>query len=122
MDSCLLLSGCLSEQGKYKQAIDALQQALEDARCEGEKANVVRYELGLLYEQEGLSEQAVKVYSAIPTLRDVPQRLERLQGAGAAKDGTGQENGLSPAGARSGQESSQEKSPAERKKRRISYM
>ncbi len=122
LDSCLLLSGCLSEQGKYKQAIDALQQALEDARCEGEKADVVRYELGLLYEQEGLSEQAVKVYSAIPALRDVPQRLERLQGAGAAKDGTGQENGLSPAGARSGQESSQEKSAAERKKRRISYM
>lgn len=122
LDSCLLLAGCLGELGKNKQAIDALKQALGDARCGGEKAEMIRYELGVLYEREGLCEQAVDVYAAIPTLLDVPQRLGRLLEAGAGKGTSGPDAGLSPAGARIKQGGQQEKGPPERKKRRISYM
>ncbi len=98
-----MLAACLKDQGRKGQAIPYLEQALADARCEGEKALSARYELGLLYEAEGRYDRARQLLMMIPEYRDVSQRLERLE---PMKDG-GQAEEM-PVGAK--------------KKRRISYI
>jgi hypothetical protein len=49
---------------------------LKDPKCQGAKAQAIRYELGLLYEAQEQWGQAAKIYESIPTFHDVPQRLE----------------------------------------------
>lgn len=79
MDSCLMLAMCLKEQGERQAASIHLEQLLNDARCQGAKAQAIRYELGLLYEMQEQWTDAVGLYEAIPTFHDVPQRLKALR-------------------------------------------
>ncbi|MGH7256424.1 MAG: tetratricopeptide repeat protein [Nitrospirales bacterium] len=120
VDSSVLLAGCLADEGQTEQAIQALEQVLGDARCDGDRAGSVRYGLGVLYEQAGRCDQAVQMYTAIPTVRDVAQRLARLTG----KPPNGSANRPHAAPVASMPESSRKdaKPPPERKKRRISFM
>lgn len=73
---------CLKAQGKVEEAIGYLEQAMADPGCVGDLANAVRYDLGLLYESDGQFEQAFKVFSEIPTYKDVPKRLEWSKNGG----------------------------------------
>lgn len=79
LDSCLMLAMCLKEQGQGEVASAQLELLLNDARCQGAKAQAIRYELGLLYEGQEQWAKAVKMYDAIPTFHDVPQRLEAVR-------------------------------------------
>jgi tetratricopeptide (TPR) repeat protein len=76
LDSCLMTAICLKEQGKGQSASAQLEQLLKDPRCQGTKAQAIRYELGLLYEAQEQWSRAAEIYESIPTFHDVPQRLE----------------------------------------------
>jgi tetratricopeptide (TPR) repeat protein len=75
-DSCLMIAVCLKEQGECQSASAQLELLLKDPKCQGAKAQAIRYELGLLYEAQEQWSQAAKIYESIPTFHDVPQRLE----------------------------------------------
>ena len=75
-DSCLMIAVCLKEQGECRSACAQLELLLKDPKCQGAKAQAIRYELGLLYEAQEQWSQAAAIYESIPTFHDVPQRLE----------------------------------------------
>lgn len=80
LDSALMTALCLKEQHELAQAIQGIEAVLADPRCQGSKAQAIRYELGLLYEAEQQWEQATRAYQTIPSFHDVPQRLAALKG------------------------------------------
>ncbi|HEX3203351.1 MAG TPA: tetratricopeptide repeat protein [Nitrospiraceae bacterium] len=115
LDAASMLSACLKEQGFAEPAMESLEQALSDPRCDKDRSTSIRYELGLLYEAEGLIDKAVEAFSTIPTFLDVPVRLERLKDPKselAETDGAAGEATMAAANTTS----------SERKKRRISYL
>ena len=75
LDSCLMTSVCLKEQGKPDEASALLERLVGDSRCQGAKAQAIRYELGLLYETQAQWQEAVSMFESIPTFHDVPERL-----------------------------------------------
>lgn len=79
LDSCLMTAVCLKEQGQGKAASEQLEQLLNDARCQGAKAQAIRYELGLLYETQEQWQKATAIFESIPTFHDVPKRLDALR-------------------------------------------
>jgi tetratricopeptide (TPR) repeat protein len=111
LDACRMLAACLTDRNQNRPAIEYLEQALADPRCKGAEADLIRYELGLLYEAEGMDGSALQVYSQIPSFRDVPRRLERITGS------------TEPVPSTVGGPSASGDSPAAgRKKRKISYL
>jgi tetratricopeptide (TPR) repeat protein len=78
-DSCLMLAVCLKEQGECQSASAQLELLLQDPKCQGAKAQAIRYELGLLYEVQEQWSQAAATFESIPTFHDVPQRLESIR-------------------------------------------
>lgn len=76
LDSCLMIAVCLKEQGEGQSASAQLELLLKDPKCQGTKAQAIRYELGLLYEAQEQWSRASEIYESIPTFHDVPQRLE----------------------------------------------
>jgi hypothetical protein len=70
---------CLKEQGEAGQAIQLLEKLIADSRCRGGNAQLVRYELGLLYEKTESRDRAIAMYQTIPSFHDVPRRLETLR-------------------------------------------
>ena len=76
LDSCLMIAVCLKELGECQSASAQLELLLNDPKCQGAKAQAIRYELGLLYEVQEQWSQAAAIYESIPTFHDVPQRLE----------------------------------------------
>jgi tetratricopeptide (TPR) repeat protein len=79
VDSCLMMGLCCKEQGRSDQAIQLLEKLISDSRCRGGNAQLVRYELALLYETIGARERALSMYQAIPSFHDVPRRVEALR-------------------------------------------
>ena len=79
LDSCLMIAVCLKEQGEGQSASAQLELLLKDPKCQGAKAQAIRYELGLLYEAQKQWSQAAAIYESIPTFHDVPQRLESVR-------------------------------------------
>jgi tetratricopeptide (TPR) repeat protein len=79
LDACLMMAVCLKEQEHYDSAIAQLERLLTDPRCHGAKAQAIRYELGLLYEQQEQWQLATTMFEAIPTFHDVPQRLAAIR-------------------------------------------
>ncbi|HKO30740.1 MAG TPA: tetratricopeptide repeat protein, partial [Nitrospiraceae bacterium] len=75
-DSCLMIAVCLKEQGECRSASAQLELLLKDPKCQGAKAQAIRYELGLLYEAQEQWSQAAAIYESIPNFHDVPKRLE----------------------------------------------
>lgn len=126
MDASLMLARCLKEQGQHKAAIAHLEQTLADPRCVGEKTPAIRYELGLLYEAEGLFDSALRVYETIPQFQDVSQRIEWIREQGRAGASVADPSGQAKPEAQGGREQPVHAASAppqqERKKRRISYL
>lgn len=79
LDSCLMMAVCLKEQGQFDAACSQLERLLSDQRCQGAKAQAIRYELGLLYEKQEQWQLATTMFEAIPTFHDVPQRLASIR-------------------------------------------
>lgn len=79
LDSCLMTAVCLKERGQADAASSQLERLLTDSRCQGAKGQAIRYELGLLYEQQAQWEQAVTMFESIPTFHDVPERLSSIR-------------------------------------------
>ena len=79
VDSCLMMGLCVKEQGQSDQAVQLLEKLIADSRCRGGNAQLVRYELGLLYEKMGSRDRAIAMYQSIPSFHDVPRRLESLR-------------------------------------------
>lgn len=79
LDSCLMMAVCLKEQEQFDAASAQLERLLTDPRCQGAKAQAIRYELGLLYEKQEQWQLATTMFEAIPTFHDVPQRLATLR-------------------------------------------
>ena len=77
-DSCLMIAICLKDQGECRSASAQLELLLQDPKCQGGKAQAIRYELGLLYEAQEQWSQAAEMYESIPTFHDVPQRLDSV--------------------------------------------
>ena len=88
VDSCMMMALCLKEQNQPQQAIQLLEKLVVDSRCRGGNAQLVRYELGLLYEKTEACDRALVMYQSIPTFHDVPRRLEGLRARGS--------NGIAP--------------------------
>ncbi len=87
VDSCLMMASCLKEQNQSDHAIQLLERLVADSRCRDENIQIVRYELGLLYERISARERAIAIYQSIPSFYDVPQRLQNLR-AEADTNGT----------------------------------
>jgi tetratricopeptide (TPR) repeat protein len=79
LDSCLMIAICSREKGACRSASAQLEALLKDPRCQGAKAQAIRYELGLLYETQEQWSQATAIYESIPTFHDVPQRLGSIR-------------------------------------------
>jgi tetratricopeptide (TPR) repeat protein len=82
VDSCLMLGLCLKEQNRFDQAIQLLEKLIADSRCRGGNAQLVRYELAMLYEKTGARDRALAMYQSIPSFHDVPRRVEALRTLG----------------------------------------
>lgn len=80
LDSALITAVCLKEERHITQAIQQLENVMADPRCQGAKAQAIRYELGLLYEAEEQWGKAAHAFESIPSFHDVPQRLAALRG------------------------------------------
>jgi len=80
VDACAMVAACYSDQNLSTSAIAFLERALADARCEGPGVPYVKYDLAVLYEDEGFVDKAVRLYEDIPSIRDVEARLRKLQG------------------------------------------
>ncbi len=79
LDSCLMSAVCLKDQGQDAAASAQLERLLTDPRCQGAKAQAIRYELGLLYEKQARWQQAVTIFESISTFHDVPQRIMSIR-------------------------------------------
>ena len=77
--SCRMMALCFKEQDQSDRAIQILEKLVSDPRCNGENAQIVRYELGLLYEKVSARDRAIAMYQSIPSFQDVPQRLHALR-------------------------------------------
>lgn len=117
LEGATLLSACLKEKGLLEPAMECLERVLADPQCDYEKAVPIRYELGMLYESDGLSEKAMEMFSTIATFLDVPMRLERLKGGHAPQHAEGDAQPGEPTTV-----AASNAPPTERKKRRISYL
>ena len=117
LDVITLLAASLKEQGLTEPAMECLARALADPRCDQDKAVPIRYELGLLYEADGLLDKAVEMLSSIPAFLDVPMRLERLNGGQPSHQHEGEGHSGEPTTVAAANAPS-----TERKKRRISYL
>lgn len=80
LDSALMTAVCLREERHITHAIRELETVLADPRCQGAKAQAIRYELALLYEAEEQWEKAADAFESIPSFHDVPQRLAAIKG------------------------------------------
>jgi len=87
-DSCLMIAVCLKEQGECQSASAQLELLLTDPKCQGAKAQAIRYELGLLYEAQEQWSRAAAIYESIPAFHDVPQRLESARAHSAPAEPT----------------------------------
>ncbi len=90
LHSCLQIAACLKERGMPRRAIACLEHAMKDPRCQGEQSVDIEYELGLLFEAEGLFDRALRIFETIPTFKDVPKHLDWIR-RGAPAEGTQQE-------------------------------
>lgn len=80
VDACTMIAACYRDQNLGKSAITFLERVLADDRCAGPGVPYVKYDLAVLYEDEGFEDKAIRLYEDIPSVRDVEVRLRRLQG------------------------------------------
>ncbi|HEX9757835.1 MAG TPA: tetratricopeptide repeat protein [Nitrospiria bacterium] len=126
VDSCTMLSTCFVEKGAFDKAAEYLDSALNDPRCNENNVLWLKYELGTLYENQGLHEKALEHYievkEADSNFKDVKKRIIKLQKDGPSLDDKGDEGLSDPGSELSVGTSSKKESKVERKKGKISYL
>ncbi|MBI3995544.1 MAG: tetratricopeptide repeat protein [Nitrospirae bacterium] len=84
IDSCNMLAACHQENGNDPAAIELLERALSDPRCEETQAGWLRYDLASLYEKGSRLEEALGLFNEIArsdrNFKDVALRIETLEG------------------------------------------
>ena len=80
IDACAMIAACYKSQRRNKTAIALLERALADPRCVGPGGPYVKYDLAVLYEEEGLTDKAARLFTDIPSIGDAQDRLDRLRG------------------------------------------
>lgn len=80
-DASSMLASCYKENGMIDTAIEILNNALEDPRCKKENSIALKYELALLYDIQGVRDQAKALFEEIylidPNFRDVAAKKSR---------------------------------------------
>lgn len=83
IDSASMLATCFQEKGMHKSAINQLQKAISDPRCDEKRSLFLKYDLGILYEMANMPEVALEtmseVYSIDINFRDVAKKIEELK-------------------------------------------
>jgi hypothetical protein len=74
-----MVAACYADQRRAPSAIAFLEEALLDPRSTGPGVPYAKYDLAVLYEEEGMAERAAQLYAEIPSLQDVEERLRRLR-------------------------------------------
>jgi tetratricopeptide (TPR) repeat protein len=80
VDACAMIAACYKSQRRNTTAIALLERALADPRCVGPGGPYVKYDLAVLYEEEGLTDKAARLFTDIPSIGDAQDRLDRLRG------------------------------------------
>ncbi len=80
VDACAMIAACFKAQRRSKTAIALLERVLADPRCVGPGGPYVKYDLAVLYEEEGLTDKAARLFGEIPSILDAQDRLARLLG------------------------------------------
>ena len=80
VDACAMIAACYKSQQLNKTAIALLERVLADPRCVGPGGPYVKYDLAVLYEEEGLTDKAARLFGEIPSILDAQDRLARLLG------------------------------------------
>ncbi|OLD36699.1 MAG: hypothetical protein AUI21_10085 [Nitrospirae bacterium 13_1_40CM_2_62_10] len=84
-DACAMIAACYKAQRRSKTAIALLERVLADPRCVGPGGPYVVYDLAVLYEEEGLTDKAARLFGEIPSIGDAQDRLARLLGGPSPK-------------------------------------
>ncbi|HZC67860.1 MAG TPA: hypothetical protein VE201_04500, partial [Nitrospirales bacterium] len=80
VDACAMIAACYKAQRLNKTAIALLERVMADPRCVGPGGPYVKYDLAVLYEEEGVTDKAARLFEDIPSIFDAQDRLVRLQG------------------------------------------
>ncbi len=80
VDACAMIAACYKAQRFTKTAIALLERALADPWCVGRGGPYVKYDLAVLYEEEGFTDKAARLFAVIPSIFDAQDRLVRLLG------------------------------------------
>ena len=80
VDACAMIAACYKAQRFTKTAIALLERALADPWCVGPGGPYVKYDLAVLYEEEGLTDKSARLFADIPSIFDAQDRLVRLLG------------------------------------------
>ena len=80
VDACTMIAACYKAQRLNTTAVGLLERVLADPRCVGPGGPYVKYDLAVLYEEGGLTDQAARLFADIPSVFDAQDRLVRLQG------------------------------------------
>ncbi|HEY5594664.1 MAG TPA: tetratricopeptide repeat protein [Nitrospiria bacterium] len=84
IDASNMLAACHQESGNNPAAIQFLERALSDSRCDETQGLWLRYDLASLYEKESRMEEALALFNMIArsdrNFKDVAQRVENLEG------------------------------------------
>ena len=126
IDSCTMLSTCFVEKRAFDKAAEYLDNALNDPRCNADNILWLKYELGTLYETQGLMDQALEQFMGVkeidPNFKDVKKKIVKLQKTASSQDDKG-EDSLSIPGSELSVGSGAKKEPKVQKKRgKISYL
>ncbi|MBI5180478.1 MAG: tetratricopeptide repeat protein [Nitrospirae bacterium] len=88
-DASSMLALCFKEKGMHQLAVTQLKRAIDDPRYNESEFLSLKYDLGLIYEEMGLMEEAYKafidVYGTDVNFRDVAEKIDKLKGSQASK-------------------------------------
>ncbi len=92
-DASSMLALCFKEKGMHQLAVTQLKRAIDDPRYNESEFLSLKYDLGVIYEEMGLMEEAYKafidVYGTDVNFRDVAEKMDKLKGgkvSGKPKD------------------------------------
>jgi len=84
IDASNMLAACHQENGNDQDAIELLENALSDSRCDEIQSRWLKYDLAALYEKESRHEEALTLFGEVArsdrNFKDVVQRIENLEG------------------------------------------
>ena len=88
-DASSMLALCFKEKGMHQLAVTQLKRAIDDPRYNESEFLSLKYDLGVIYEEMGLMEEAYKAfmdaYGIDVNFRDVAEKIDKLKGSHASK-------------------------------------